>query len=204
MTVEGIDVSKWQGRVDWRKVAAAGKAFAFVRVADGTKHLDERHGENAQGAREAGLLVGSYLFFRCGEDAAVDAQVAILCSQHRDGDLLPVLDVEAKSENGEPLEIVRGQVRRAIEEVTRIAGGVMVYTAASWWDRWMRWSPDAPLWVAHYGAERPRLPAPWLDRGWSFWQYSGSGECPGVTGACDLNRWHGSLEELRAFAQRRC
>lgn len=201
--VEGIDVSKYQPRVDWKAVAASGKRFAFVRVADGVKHLDEACGRHLQGAQEAGLLVGAYLFWRA--DASPEEQAALLCSQGGRLHLPPVLDAEATSDRGLPRELVRDRLRKTIEAVEAAAGRCMLYTAAGWWETWMGPQPvGVPLWVAHYGVERPMVPTSWHRDGWRFWQHSGTGRCPGIEGHADLNVWSGTPDELEAFAGSRC
>ncbi len=201
--IEGIDVSKYQPRVDWKAVAASGKRFAIVRVADGVKHLDERCGQHIQGAQEVGLLVGAYLFWRA--DASPEDQAALLCSQGWRLDLPPVLDAEATSDRGLPRELVRERLHRTIEAAEAAAGRCMISTAASWWNDWMGPQPmDVPLWAAHYGVERPWVPTSWHRDGWCFWQHTGTGRCPGLEGDVDLNFWSGTPEQLAAFASSRC
>src|SRR5262249_54505220 len=63
-TVPGIDVSIYQGTIDWQKVHAAGIEFAFIRVSDGLDTLDSKYDVNWAGARAAGVLRGTYQFFR--------------------------------------------------------------------------------------------------------------------------------------------
>lgn len=202
--IHGIDVSTWQRKVDWRAVSAAGKSFAYVRVADGTAHLDGRLGEHMQGAADAGLLVGTYLFFRASRDPIEQARL-IASQQHMPGMLPPVLDLEQSSDGGEPRELVWRHVVTCLEEIERLCGTAIVYTCASWWDTWMpRHVSTArrPLWVASYGVDSPMMPRGWED--WTIWQTSGTGRCPGVEGLCDLNVYRGSIDELRAFAGRVC
>lgn len=205
---EGVDLSRYQQKVDYKAVADSGKSFAFLRIADGTKHLDDSYPVHRAGLRKHGVLTGPYLFFRCADDVSkIDEQVNLLCSQLQEDDLLPVLDLEDGSEMAQPVERVREQVLLAIREVTLYAGGCIVYTAAGWWGRFMGnriTSPRPPLWAAHYGVERPLLPLPWLDEGYTFWQHTGTGSCPGIKGNADLNVFAGDQEKLRAFAARRC
>jgi lysozyme len=62
MPVQGIDVSRWQGKIDWASVAAAGKQFAFIKATEGGDHIDPRFLENWHGAKQAGLVRGAYHF----------------------------------------------------------------------------------------------------------------------------------------------
>ena len=93
-TVQGIDVSEFQGSIDWASVKAAGKQFAFIRVSDGT-YQDPDFATNWANAKKAGLIRGAYQFFRASDDP-----ITIAISSSRavgtlgEGDLPPTLDVE--------------------------------------------------------------------------------------------------------------
>jgi len=65
-TVEGIDVSEFQGNINWSSVKASGRQFAIIRVSDGTGHLDPYFSQNWSGAKAAGLIRGVYQFFEPG------------------------------------------------------------------------------------------------------------------------------------------
>jgi hypothetical protein len=79
-----------------------------------------------------------------------------------------------------------------------------IYTGAWWWDpvvahyrEDLGWARTCPLWVASY-TEEPRMPSrPWA--AWSFWQYTNSGQVPGITGPVDLNQFDGSSDDLGAW-----
>lgn len=203
-TTEGIDVSSHQRKVRWEAEYARGVRFAYVRVADGTSHLDERYAEHAAGAREAGILTGAYLFFRASRPA--EEQAALLVSQagHFRG-MPPCLDFEERSDMGLPRAEVRRVVNAAIAEVERIAGRCVVYTCASWWDVWMGPTVrEEDLWVANYGRESPLLPRGWQKRGHLIHQYEGTGKCDGITGPCDKNRFQGDLQALLKWAKGEC
>ena len=89
--IPGLDVSMYQGSIDWRKVAASGIRFAWVRHSDGLRRLDPRWEFNLEGARNAGLAAGTYQYFRpvqgglaqaealCDEMAAVGAGGSATC-----------------------------------------------------------------------------------------------------------------------------
>jgi lysozyme len=205
--VIGVDVSVHQGRLreeNWKRAAAAGVRFAWARVADGMTHLDDTFGENVQGMQAAGVLAGGYLFFRATRDPLEQAR--LLVSQAARLDLPPALDCEERSDMGLPREVVREKVRLCLEEIERLAGRVIVYTAIGWWEPWMGPQPmPYDLWVAHYGVERPRIPTAFLAQGWRFWQESPKGIVDGLPrSGVDLNRWAGTEEELRRYCGRTC
>ena len=76
-TVSGIDVSEFQGAVNWGAVKASGQAFAIARVSDGTGHIDATFAPNWAGIRAAGMIRGAYQFFEPSEDAVAQANVVI-------------------------------------------------------------------------------------------------------------------------------
>src|SRR5262245_45216635 len=94
-SLRGIDVSKWQGEIDWAAVRAGGVRFAYVRVSDGATAPDPLVARNGEEARRAGIARGAYQYFRPDEDAEEQADVLLeMTGPPRKGDLPPALDVE--------------------------------------------------------------------------------------------------------------
>ena len=94
-TVKGVDVSKYQGSIDWNAVKAGGTDFAFIRVSDGANSPDSYFAKNWDGAKGAGLVRGAYQFFRPAQDAAGQADLLVKAiGTLDDADITPVLDVE--------------------------------------------------------------------------------------------------------------
>lgn len=203
-TVEGIDVSSHQKPVNWQAEAARGVRFAYIRMADGLSHLDASYAQHAQGARDAGLLVGAYLFFRATRSPEEQAQLLVSQANLFPG-LPPCLDFEERSDMGLPKPEVQYAVNLAIAHVEHLAGRCLVYTCASWWDTWMGHTTRIEdLWVANYGRERPLLPRGWHKRGFVIHQFEGTGTCAGVAGPCDRNRFQGDTEALGKWARGEC
>jgi lysozyme len=201
--VPGVDVSRWQRRVDWASVAAAGYRFAFIRATIGGDYVDPRFYVNWDGARSAGLLISPYHVLR--PDIPPDEQVSFFLQTlgGRRGDLPTVLDVERDDGLG-PEAITHAVMAVLAALETHDERKPIVYTARWCWDRWVlprsHWR-DYDLWVASY-TSAPFLPRDW--DAWTFWQYSDRGKVPGVgAGATDLNWFAGSLEDLQRYADRR-
>jgi len=197
--VRGIDVSQYQGTPDWGTVRASGISFAFARVADGMS-IDRTFDRNWQEIRKAGLVRGVYLFFRSGRDPVDQADLLLDHTGPFDSnDLPPVLDVEANN-GASPAEMVAG-IRAFRDRITERTGGLttMIYAGPGFWSSSVRSAvfADLPLWVAHYTTGAPLLPLGWMS--WDFWQFSGSGRCPGVNGDVDLDVFRGSPDQLRAM-----
>ena len=198
-TVSGIDVSKYQGGVDWPAVQKAGVSFAFIRVSDGLDSLDEHFANNWTGAHAAGLLRGAYQYFRPSEDAAAQAALFLQSVRRlRPGDLPPVLDVETLDDL--PAKDVVQQIRRWLFYVAKRTGRTpILYTNSSTWTA--LGAPDLSaylLWMARWEAQCPP-PLSGFAR-WHFWQYDSDGRVDGIEGAVDLDWFNGTLEDLKLLA----
>src|SRR5688572_10421477 len=131
-TVDGIDVSYWQEKIDWAKVATTTTRFAFVRVGYGADFLDPRFAENWAGAKSAGLVRGLYHYFRPDHDAAEQAQLvidALAADPIGPSDLPAVLDVEESK--GLSSSAVRARMKTWLSLVEAATGKrPIIYTAA--------------------------------------------------------------------------
>src|SRR5262249_5104026 len=72
-TLEGVDVSHWDGAIDWSKVAGSGRAFAIAKATEGTSFLDPQFHTNWTGMKSAGLVRGAYHFFRPADSGVAQA-----------------------------------------------------------------------------------------------------------------------------------
>ena len=196
----GIDVSRWQGEINWGMVAAAGYRFAVIRATAGNYYTDYHFFVNWDGAREAGLLVSAYHVV--APERPADSQIERFFDtlDGRSSDLPLVLDVELSREV-DPENIAA--CVQACADLTEQEDGrkPVIYTARWFWDHNV---PDRPdwaeydLWVANYGVDTPSLPRGWEE--WVFWQYSDHGQVPGIDAATDLNWFNGSYEDLLDYA----
>ncbi|HET6712813.1 MAG TPA: GH25 family lysozyme [Actinomycetota bacterium] len=194
-TLPGIDVSHWQGTIDWQRVAEKGKRFAFLKATDGHDILDPTFFANRAGARANGLLVGAYHFARPDPskgDAVEEARWFVSQADPRPGYLLPVLDLETS--RGLDQQDVTLWARRWTAEVRRLTGVTpLVYTSPHGWERRTGDTralarDGSPLWIAHWGVESPLLPAgEWDGNGWHVWQYTSHGQVAGIAGRVDLD-----------------
>lgn len=200
-TVEGIDVSRWQETIDWQKVKASGKEFAFIRVSDGLNYPDARFAANWAGAKDAGLLRGAYQFFRPAQSAEAQADMMIeAVGALGPGDLPAVIDVEAA--DGQSSATIVKKIRIWIERVEAATGRTpIIYAASGFWNTLSGTAEFAafPLWVANYTTKCPSMPSTWGD--WHFWQFTDTGSVSGVSGNVDVNRFNGTLADLQAMAQ---
>lgn len=187
--IEGIDVSKYQGVIDWPQVAAAGKAFAFIRQGyingDGSITVDDFWERNMKGAIAAGLQVGAYLYsyLRTPDTARIAAARAMeLCAPY--GLAIPIaLDYEHAALYQSLAPADNAAACNAFLQAVEAGGYLPViytYYAAA-----VSWLPldqiPAARWLANYTGKIG------ID-GVDIWQHSSSGAVPGIAGRVDLNR----------------
>ncbi|WP_438347831.1 glycoside hydrolase family 25 protein [Paenibacillus sp. FA6] len=197
---QGIDISHWQGTINWEQVRAAGKVFAFIKASEGSTVKDKQFLTNVQKATAAGLLVGAYHFSRATSPAGVKIEVdhflSVVSPVTNDMKLPLVLDIETK-EAGSKANIVK-TVRAWVEYFKQRTGKYpMIYTFPNFIDTSLDASfGDIKLWYAYYNNDgTPINRGGWKD--WEFLQYSSSGKVKGISGDVDMNEYHGSEKELR-------
>lgn len=208
--LDGIDVSHWQGDIDWARVAAQGYTFAQMKATDGTSYIDPTFAANAAGARAAGILHGGYHFAEPDEsDGATQAEwfVANGGGWTPDGLSLPgMLDIEYASSGDTCYGLSRSEMANWVQDFDdayiRLTGRApLLYTNADWWNTCVGSSDRGsvnPLWVAYWGSSSsPPLPDDWNT--YAVWQY-GIGTADGVAGDVDVDLFPGTLHDLRTFA----
>lgn len=200
-TLRGIDVSYYQGVIDWSAVKGDGIDFAFIRVSDGATFADPKFATNWTASQDAGVIRGAYQFFRPAQDIDEQAQLMITSlTAFSPGDLPPVLDVEATGDLAP--ETIAAHAADWVDKVHRATGtSPIIYTGKYFWRDEVgspsSFSPN-PLWIAQYTRLCPALPAPWTT--WQFWQNTDKGTIAGISGAVDGDQFNGSIDELRALA----
>jgi lysozyme len=200
-TLRGVDVSKYQGTIDWAKVKNSGVTFGFIRVSDGRNTRDPKFATNWSHARAAGVVRGAYQFFRPTQDATAQAKLLVdaLAGDYDAADLPPVIDVEV--DGGLSPATVRARLQTWIDYVEEHLGRKpIIYSGAYFW-RDEVGGGDAfarhPLWIAQYTSLCPRLPQPWEH--WTFWQHADTGRVPGIGVKVDVNRFDGTRADLDAL-----
>jgi GH25 family lysozyme M1 (1,4-beta-N-acetylmuramidase) len=199
-TIPGIDISHWQGTIDWRKVAGTGKEFAFMKATDDVDYVDPTFATNRAQARANGLRVGAYHFARPDPspgDARREARFFVKVAAPQAGSLLPVLDIETS--RGLDQQGVTRWARTWVAEVRALTGVTpLVYTSPYGWiartgDTRLLARDGAPLWIAHWGVSTPLLPAAdWGGHGWVVWQHTSDGHVAGIAGRVDLDKLAGT------------
>ena len=198
---EGIDISHWQGTINWTNVAAAGKRFAYMKASESTDYVDPTYTSNRAQARAAGLRVGAYHFAQpstTAGDAVAEADHFLATAALARGDMLPVLDLERSGGLSQPALTawVQAYMGRILQQTGLHA---VIYCSPSFWKNylgdtaWFAANGYEVLWIAHWTtAIAPSVPgSAWDSNGWTFWQYTSDGVVPGISGRVDLNRFNG-------------
>ena len=190
MALKGIDVSQWQGNIDWQKVKGAGVQFAMLRAGYGRNNLDTKFHRNAQGAAAAGSPVGLYWFSYAlnVEIARKEAQYAVELAKKYKITWPIAYDLEYDTvsyavKNGVTItKSLATQMAIAFcEEIKRLGYIPMVYTNLDYLNRYFdRSKLPYDLWYAQYAST-----ASVADK--EIWQYSSKGSVPGIAGNVDMN-----------------
>ncbi|RYF85758.1 MAG: glycoside hydrolase family 25 protein, partial [Chitinophagaceae bacterium] len=196
--VHGIDVSYYQGKINWKKVKQHKAAFAFIRATQGKNKTDTHFARNWKSARKAGIIRGAYHFFTPSLDATAQADNFIKRVTLESGDLPPVLDVERTE--GQSADKIREGVSIWLEAAEEEYGLTpILYTNYRFYQRYLEGHFDRyPVWIAHYTKNSPAIAH---ESGWTFWQHSETGKVPGISKNVDMNVFSGSLENLTSLCK---
>lgn len=195
--VHGIDISHYQGNIDWGRLAQTHGGefpirFIFMKATEGGDHSDDMFLQHFDSARKYNFIRGAYHFFRPHTDAHKQADFFIRNVKLTTGDLPPVLDVEDRGKRSK--EELQQAVKAWLEQVESHYGvKPILYTSYKFRMRYLD-NPafDAyPYWIAHYYVDSVRY-----EGRWHFWQHTDVGTVPGVEKKVDLDVFNGTLSQL--------
>jgi len=187
----GIDVSHYQGDVQWDSVANDFH-FSFVKATEGTEYVDPKMAENLHGLAKTTLQYGAYHFFLPDKDALEQAQHFLSSTRDFSLSLPPVLDVEVQP-SGSKKAFIQG-VKTWIATVEAATGcQPILYTNKSFWNDYLVQDfQDAAVWISDYTTHAANV----ASIPWKFWQFTDNGKAQGVSGVVDQSRYQGSQESL--------
>jgi lysozyme len=202
--VHGIDVSKYQGAIDWQAAAKGGVRFAYIKATEGGDRADEMFETNWNGARAAGIPTGAYHFYYFCRPVQDQINWFKTHVPPAPDALPPVLDMEWNHRSPTcklrpPAETVKADMAVFLAEMEAFYGKrPIIYTTVDFHrdmlnggslghhNFWLRSVAGDPS--EKYGGRR-----------WTFWQYTATGSVPGVKGKVDRNLFAGSETEWQAF-----
>lgn len=187
MSVKGIDVSKYQGTIDWDKVKADGVEFVVIRSGYGREisQKDPYFETNYAGAKAAGLQVGTYWYSyaESAEDAKTEAKTFLEAVKGKTFDLPIYYDVEENTQAQKGKEFVTGVILAFAEEVKQAGYTVGVYANTNWLKNYIDRDKlgNMSVWKADYRENYDKeIPC-------DIHQYASDGNVNGISGRCDMN-----------------
>lgn len=209
--VRGVDVSHYQGEIDWEVLSGQRIAFAYIKATEGSSHTDEKFAVNYAEARKTPLKTGAYHFFSFDSPGASQAEHFISTVEAFEGMMAPAVDVEFygnKKDNPPDADQVEKELKEYLELVEEAYGmKPVIYATMEAWELYIRDRFDEyPLWIRDIwkfpmplsGSEDGR------ERGITFWQYTNRGRLKGFSGEeefVDLNVFIGTEEQWRQFLE---
>lgn len=189
----GIDVSEWQGTIDWEEVSKTGISFAIIRCGfrgiKGSKiYEDARFKENIEGAINAGLNVGVYFFgtAKSNDEAKEEAEFVISLIRNYELSYPVVYDIETVNEGrlkGVDTEIITDSILTFTETIASYGYDTMIYSNKNTFTNKLYTGKFAGklIWLAHYTSKTN------YKGDYNMWQYTKEGKVNGIKGNVDLN-----------------
>lgn len=196
-----IDVSRWQGTIDWKKVKASGKVggvmIRAVSAKSGQLYVDPCFEANYAGAKSVGLPVGVYAYTVAVTEGMAKKELNLLktCLEGKSFELPIAMDVEDPHLKSLPAAELTKLVKMELREIEKWGLYVILYTYSNFADYNLNmWQlNDFDLWLADYRNKRPT-------RKHGMWQYSSKGKVAGVSGVVDMNHVYKDYPSIIAKA----
>lgn len=197
--IHGIDISHYQGKIDWEQLKNAmikgcPVRFVIIKSTEGSSRLDENFRENFNQARDFGFIRGVYHFWSNKSTAREQAYYFLDQVHLTDGDLPPVLDIEHKPADKSVEDFQRDVLTWLHIVEDKYHAKPIIYTYYKFKEQYLS-APvfdDYPYWIAHYYVDRVQYKGKW-----KFWQHTDVGKLPGIKGYVDFNIYNGSYYELK-------
>ena len=196
--LRGIDVSEYQGIINWGKLKSNQKkdslSFLVVRGTAGKNHRDRFFKSNYREAKKIGIPIGVYHYYRPNERSKEQADYYIQNIKLSPGDLPPILDIE-KISNVQSISKLKKGIKNWLEIIEDHYGvKPILYTYTYFYNTYLGDDfSNYKLWIANYSNVNAPLP----NNNWIIWQYSEKGRVEGIKGPVDLNVFKGTQQELK-------
>jgi lysozyme len=182
--IRGVDVSEYQGDIDWSAISDQGIYFAYIKATQGTSNKDDYFDQNWKEAKKNHLKVGAYMFVNLDEDAKKQAEFFTQTVSVSKNSLPPVIDFELYDEyNDNPpstsdvsnmLNVIIPILKEKYNQTP------IIYTNYRTYNQYLTNSfSEIPIWICDISNQKPQLSG---DHQWVFWQYSQRGILKGYDG----------------------
>ncbi len=201
--VHGIDVSKYQGDIDWASVRGSGVRFAWIKATEGGDVLDEKFARNWEQAKAAGVPRGAYHFaYWCRP--MIEQAAWFKANVPNDADALPpVLDVEWNGHSKTcpkriPRDVALAEMKVILADMERTYGKrPVIYTTVDFHRDVMQGEfNDYPIWVR---SVKYHPTVKYGSRKWKFWQHTAEGRVAGIRGNVDRNAFNGTTKDWHTW-----
>lgn len=193
----GIDVSQYQGVIDWTETKKTQEkfplCFVFIRATAGNNKIDHKFKKNWTEAKKNNYICGAYHYYRPNENSIEQANNFIKTVKLRKGDLPPVLDIEQLPDN-QSMENLKKGLQKWLDKVENHYGiQPIIYSSEKYYEDFLKKEfSNYTFWVANYNN--------WvqtMDEDWTFWQFTEKAAIPGISEKVDLNVYNGTPKMLQ-------
>ncbi|MGB4775631.1 MAG: GH25 family lysozyme [Daejeonella sp.] len=195
-SIHGIDVSRYQGEIDWQRVAAMTDEdvkinYTIIKATEGLLSVDPYFKRNWRLSRKAGLKRGAYHYFKQNRSGLWQARFFLQTVPFSSGDIVPVIDVEERGSKSR--EEFQANLKQFLKEVEKQLGiKPMIYSGLKFYcDNLSGDFDDYPVWIAHYYQPRLNLAS------WHFWQHSDKARVNGIFHQVDMNVFNGTDDDFK-------
>ena len=197
MAIKGIDVSEFQGNIDWNKVKSDGVEFVILKLGNiydyDENYKDSKFDTNYKNARAQGIKIGAYIYNYCNRVDTLKEGLkwAIEKLDGKKFDMPIYLDMEDKDIQGETTQTLTNQCNEFAKFVQEKGYKAGVYANVNWLKNELApesFEPGISVWVAQYYKECQYTGE------YDIWQYSSSGKVNGISGNVDMNYHYGELD----------
>ena len=205
--IKGIDVSNYQGDIDWEVLSNEEDiSFVFIKATEGSSFVDKKFKYNYEQARKNGLYVGAYHFFSYDSEGKTQAENFIKTVKAFNGMLPPVIDLEFygdKMKNPPKKKDVDTQLKVLLEKLENHYGKKpIIYASEISYALYLANDyEEYDIWISNFATK----PIMWGDnKKWTFWQYADREKLDGYSGDekfIDVNVFYGSEEEFNKYIE---
>lgn len=201
--IKGIDVSNYQGDIDWEKIESQKIDFAYIKATEGSGHVDKCFNDNWNNIEKTNVYAGAYHFFSFESAGKTQADNYINTVGSLEGKMVPAVDVEyygnIKKEQLD-IESIKTELRILLEELEKEYNKrPVIYCTYKAYDDFIKGSfDDYDLWMRNVYV----TPDVTLRGKWSYWQYTDKAILSGYNGAekyIDMNVFKGDLEQFKNY-----
>jgi lysozyme len=197
--VNGIDVSHYQGDIDWVQVKNSGITYGIAKATDGATGQDSNFSTNWQNMLSAGIKSSAYHYFRGSSSTPQDQANNIiqqLTAVNFDSEVNSLaIDVESSGNESVSPDMMADNLHQLLNILVTDSllnnSFPYIYCSPDYWEQNVNWEKYDfsiyPLWIAQWDVSEPTVPTTWQNKGWLWWQKSSTGSVPGITGDVDLD-----------------